>query len=135
MLVLDNETDRQLPTDHITEQDTDKCFAPPDEQEDGNNTETISSTSTSDYEREEVEASLATVAEAFHMTGSEYEWLCVIVSHMTKVQATSVISRLQEGKSQSRDKTRYGTMEPPSEAPRVPETSQVSEMSQVSEAP
>ena len=31
MLVLDTETDRQLPTDHIMEQDTDKYFAPPDE--------------------------------------------------------------------------------------------------------
>ena len=72
-LVLDTETDRQLPTDHIMEQDTDKYFAPPDEQEDRNNTETISSTSTADYDREEVKMSLATVAEAFHTIGSEYE--------------------------------------------------------------
>ena len=67
------ETDRQLPTDHITEQDIDKYFAPPDKQEDENNTETISSTSTTDYDWEEVETSLATVAEAFHTIGSEYE--------------------------------------------------------------
>ena len=73
MLVLDTETDRQLPTDCIMEQDTDKYFMPPDEQEDGNDTETISSTSTTDYDREEVETSLATVAEAFHTIGSEYE--------------------------------------------------------------
>ena len=57
MLVLDTETDRQLPTDHITEQDTHKYFVPPDEQEDGNDTEIISSTSTADYDREEVEMS------------------------------------------------------------------------------
>ena len=49
-LVLDTETDRQLPTDHIMEQDTDKCFMPPEEQEDENDTETISSTSTEDYD-------------------------------------------------------------------------------------
>ena len=93
-LILDTETDRQLPTDHIMEQDTDKYFMPPDEQGDRNDKETSSSTSTADYDREEVEASLATVAEAFHTIGSKYEQLCVIVLHMTKVQAASVISRL-----------------------------------------
>ena len=50
MLVLDTETDKQLSTGHITEQDTDKYFAPPEEQEDENDTETISSTSTTDYD-------------------------------------------------------------------------------------
>ena len=68
-LVLDTETGRQLPTDLITEQDTDKYFIQPDEQEDGNDTETISSMSTADYDQEEVE----TIAEAFHMIGNEYE--------------------------------------------------------------
>ena len=72
-LVLDTETDRQLPTDRITEQDNDKYFTSPDGQEDGNVTETISSMSTADYDREEVEMSLATVAEAFHTIGIEYE--------------------------------------------------------------
>ena len=62
-----------MPTDCITEQDTDKYFVPPEEQEDENDTETISSMSTTDYDQEEVEASLATVAEAFHTIGSEYE--------------------------------------------------------------
>ena len=70
-LVLDTKTDRQLPTDLIMEQDTDKYFAQPNEQEDGNDTETINSTSTADYDR--VEMSLATVVEAFHMIGNEYE--------------------------------------------------------------
>ena len=55
------------------EQDTDKYFVPPEEQEDENNTETISCTSTTDYDGEEVEMSLATVAEAFHTIDSEYE--------------------------------------------------------------
>ena len=72
MLVLDTETDRQLPTDRITEQDIDKYFAQPNE-EDRNDTETISSASTADYDREEVEMSLVTVAEAFHTIGNEYE--------------------------------------------------------------
>ena len=94
MLVLDTKTNKQLPTDHIMEQDTDKYFAPPEEQEDENDTETISSTSTTDYDQEEVETSLATVVEAFHTIGSEYEQLCTIVPHMTKVQVASVISRL-----------------------------------------
>ena len=130
MLVLDTETDRQLPTNCITEQDTDKYFVPPDEQEDGNNTETISSTSTADYDREEVEASLATVAEAFHMIGSEYERLCMIVPHMTKVQAASVISRSpvipflgKKEKVKVETKPEIGTMGPPSEVPQVPRTS------------
>ena len=83
-----------MPTDHITEEDTDKYFAAPGDQEDEHDTETISSTSTADYDQEEVEASLATVVEAFHTIGSEYERLCTEVPHMTKVQAASVISRL-----------------------------------------
>ena len=49
-LVLDTKTDRQLPTDHITKQDTNKYFVPPEEQEYKNDTETISSTSTTDYD-------------------------------------------------------------------------------------
>ena len=123
-LVLDTETDRQLPTDHIMEQDTDKYFMPPDEQEDGNDTETISSTSTADYDREEVEMSLATVVEAFHRIGNEYEQLCVIVPHMTKVQVASVISRLpvipflgKKEKVKAETKPETGTMEPTTEAP------------------
>ena len=133
-LVLDTETDRQFPTDHITEQDTDTYFAPPEEQEDKNDTETISSTSTADYDQEEVEASLATVVEAFHTIGSEYERLCMIVSHMTRVQAASVISRLpvmpflgKVEKVKSETKLEMGITKPMSKAPQVPETLQMSE--------
>ena len=43
---------------------------------------------------EEVETSLANIAEAFHTIGIEYKHLCAIVPHMTKVQAVRVISRL-----------------------------------------
>ena len=50
MLVLDTKTNRQLPTDCIMERDTDKYFVPPEDQEDKHDTETISSTSTMDYD-------------------------------------------------------------------------------------
>ena len=53
-LVLDTETDKQLTTDLITEEETDKYFTQPGEQEDGNDTETTNSTSTADHDREEV---------------------------------------------------------------------------------
>ena len=96
----------------------------PNKQEDGNDTETITSTSTADYDREEVEMSLATVVEAFHMIGNEYERLCVIVPHMTKVQAASVISRLpvipflgKKEKVKADTKPKMGTTEPTTEVP------------------
>ena len=124
------------------EQNTDKYFAPSEEQEDGNNTETIGSTSTTDYDQEEVEVSLATVAEAFHTIGSIYESLCMIVPHMTKVQAASVISRLpvipflnKKEKVKSEMKQEMGTTESTSEVPQVPETSQTSEAPRVQEVP
>ena len=80
-LVLDTETDKQLMTDLITEEGMDKYFTQPGKQEDGNDTETISSTSTADYDREEVETSLTNIAEAFHTIGSEYEHLCNSAAH------------------------------------------------------
>ena len=49
-LVLDTDTDKQLATDYITEQDTKKYFIQPGEQEDGDEMEMISSTSTADYD-------------------------------------------------------------------------------------
>ena len=77
-LVLDMETDRQLVTDYITEQDTEKYFVQQEEQKDGDKMETISSTSTADYDQYEVEASLSAIANAFHKIGNEYEHLCSI---------------------------------------------------------
>ena len=50
MLVLDTETDGQLATEYITKQDTEKYFVQEEEQKDGDETETISSTSTADYD-------------------------------------------------------------------------------------
>ena len=55
--------------------------------------ETISSTSTADYDGEEVETSLTTFADAFHKIGNEYEHLCSIVLHMSKTQVADVIGR------------------------------------------
>ena len=57
-------------------------------------TETISSTSTADYDREEVEALLTNIADAFHVIGQEYEKLVRVVPHMSKIQAASVITRM-----------------------------------------
>ena len=94
VLVLDTETNQQLVPDLITEKDTDKCFTKPDEQVDKDETETISSTSTADYDTEEVEMSLQAIADAFHKSRNEYEHLCSIVPHMLKAQAINVISRL-----------------------------------------
>ena len=56
--------------------------------------ETISSTSTADYDREEVEASLTTISEAFHMIAQEYERLTTTVPYMSKIQAAQVIAKL-----------------------------------------
>ena len=88
-----------------------------------------------DYDRKEVEASLATVVEAFHTISSEYEQLCTIVLHVIKVQVASVISGLPVIPFQSKKekvklemKQEMGTRESTSEAPQVPETSQTSEV-------
>ena len=56
--------------------------------------ETISSTSTADYNREEVETSLSTISDAFHTIVQEYEKLTDTVPHMSKIQAVQVIARL-----------------------------------------
>ena len=56
--------------------------------------ETISSTSTADYNHEEVETSLTTISEAFHTIAQEYEKLTDTVPHMSKIQAAQVIARL-----------------------------------------
>ena len=93
-LVLDTETDQQLMMDYITEKYTEKYFVQPEEQEDRDEMETISSMSMADYDHEEVETSLTAIADVFHKIGNEYEHLCSIVLHMSKTQATNVIGRL-----------------------------------------
>ena len=47
-----------------------------------------------DYDCEEVETSLTTIADVFHKIGNEYEHLCSFVLHMSKTQVTNVICRL-----------------------------------------
>ena len=71
-----------------------KHFVQPKEQEDRDETETISSVSMADYDCEEVETSLTAIADAFHKIGNEYKHLCSIVLHMSKTQAANVIGRL-----------------------------------------
>ena len=56
--------------------------------------ETISSTSTADYDREEVETSLTNISEAFHTIAQEYEKLTSTIPNMSKIQAAQVIVRL-----------------------------------------
>ena len=56
--------------------------------------EMISSTSTADYDREEVEASLTNIADAFHVIDQGYEKLVGVVPHMSKTQAASVIAKM-----------------------------------------
>ena len=58
------------------------------------NVETISSTSTADYNREEVETSMSTISDAFHNIAQEYKKLTDMVPHMSKIQAAQVIARL-----------------------------------------
>ena len=81
--------------------------------------ETISSTSTADYNREEVEVSLTTISEAFHMIAQEYEKLMTTVPHMSKIQAAQVIAKLpilpiqkQEVKMEKTESTRTAKAEP-----------------------
>ena len=106
--------------------------------------ETISSTSTTDYDREEVETSFATIAGAFRTKGSEYEGLCAIVPHITKVQAVSVISWLHiilflgksekvkaEMKSESATMETMTTTVTVAPQPDIPEMPHVSELERV----
>ena len=93
--VQDTDTDQQLPTDLITEAEASTYQVP--EQDDltiADDVETISSTSTVDYNHEEVEASLSTISDAFHTIAQGYEKLTDTVPHMSKIQAVQVIARL-----------------------------------------
>ena len=54
----------------------------------------MSSTSTADYDHEEVETSLTNISKAFHTIAQEYEKLTGTIPHMSKIQAVQVIARL-----------------------------------------
>ena len=47
-----------------------------------------------DYDQEEVETSLTTIADVFHAIGQEYKKLAGVVPHMSNVQAANVIARM-----------------------------------------
>ena len=81
-LIRDTDMDQILPTDQITETEAETYQIPEENQptmED--DAETISSTSTADYDREEVEASFTNIADAFHVIGQEYKKLVRVVPH------------------------------------------------------
>ena len=73
-VIRDTDTEQHLPTDSITEVEAATYQVP--EQDNptvDNDAETISSTSTADYDCKEVEASLTTISEVFHTIAQEYE--------------------------------------------------------------
>ena len=93
--IQDTDTDQHLPTNLITEAEADTYQVP--EQDSltiDDDVETISSTSTADYNCEEVETSLSTISDAFHTIVQEYEKLTDTVPHMSKIQAVQMIARL-----------------------------------------
>ena len=125
-MVRDTDTDQCLPTDLITEEEAamyqvlEQGGQMPDD-----DAKTSSSTSTANYDREEVETSLTNIAEAFHTIAQEYEKLTSTVPHMSKVQAAQVIARLpilpalkQELKAEKTETAKTTETEP------VPGTSQ-----------
>ena len=94
-MVRDMDTNKCLPTDLITEEEAAMYQVPEqDDQVPDDNAETISSTSTANYDQEEVETSLTSIAEAFLTIAQEYEKLTGTVPHMSKVWAAQVIARL-----------------------------------------
>ena len=84
-----------LPTHQITEAEVETYQIPEHDRPPAeDDIEMISSTSTADYDRQEVEASLVTIADAFLTIGQEYEKLVGVVPHMKKMQAATVIARI-----------------------------------------
>ena len=84
-LMKDTDTYKVLSTDYITEAEAQTYQIPKkDCQPIEDDAEIISSMSTADYDQEEVETSLTTIADAFHTIGQEYEKLVGVVPHMSK---------------------------------------------------
>ena len=123
-MVRDTDTDQHLPTDSITKEEAATYqVLEQDDQVPDDDAETISSTA--NYNQEEVETSLTSIAEAFHSIAWGYEKLTGTVPHMTKIQAAQVIARLpilpalkQELKAKKTEVARTTEMKP------VPGTSQ-----------
>ena len=93
-VIRDTDTEQHLPMDLITEEAATYQVPGQDNQTIDNDAETISLTSTADYDHEEVETSLTSISEAFHTIAQEYEKLTSTVPHMSKIQAAQVIVRL-----------------------------------------
>ena len=94
-VIRDTDTEQHLPTDLITEEEAATYqVSEEDNQTMDDDAKTISSTSTADYDCEEVETSLTTISEEFHTIAQEYEKLTGTVPHMSKIQAAQVIVRL-----------------------------------------
>ena len=94
-VIRDTDTKQCLPTDLITEEEAVTYQVPgQDNQMLDDDAKTISSTSTADYDHEEVETSLTNISEAFHTIAQEYEKLTGTIPHMSKIQAAQVIVRL-----------------------------------------
>ena len=94
-VIRDTDTEQHLPTDLITKAEAATYRVP--EQDNptvDDDAETISSASTADYDCKEVEASLTTISEVFHMIAQEYEKLTTTMPHMSKIQAAQVIVKL-----------------------------------------
>ena len=72
-MVRDTDTDQCLPMDLITEEEaTMYQVLGQDNQMQDDDAKTISSMSTANYDREEVETSLTNITEAFHTIAQEY---------------------------------------------------------------
>ena len=94
-MVRDTDTNQHLPTDLITEEEAATYQVPgQDNQMLDDDAKTISSMSTANYDREEVETSLTYISEAFHTIAQEYKKLTGTIPHMSKIQAAQVIARL-----------------------------------------
>ena len=119
-VIQDTDTEQHLPADLITEAEAATYQVP--EQDNpmiDDDAETISSISTADYDREEVETSLTTICKVFHTIAQEYEKLTSTVPHMSKIQAAQVIARLsilpiqkQEMKMEKTEATKTVEAEP-----------------------
>ena len=94
-LMKDTDTNQVLPTDYTTEAEAETYQIPrKDCQPMEDDAETISLTSTADYDQEEVETSLTTIADAFHTIGQECEKLVGVVPHMSKVEVANMIAQM-----------------------------------------
>ena len=119
-VIRDTDTEQHLPTDLITKAEAATYRVPEqDNPTADDDAETISSISTADYDREEVEASLTTISQAFHTIAQEYEKLMTTMPHMSKIQAAQVIAKLpilpiqkQEMKMEKTETTKIVEAEP-----------------------